>query len=167
MVLCSGKVYYDLYEERQKRGIKDVYLMRLEQLYPFPHKVLASDLHRFPGADIVWCQEEPKNMGSWTFIRDRLEAVMGEIGHPQGQARYVGRTEAASPATGLMKKHLAEQAALVDEALSLPTKKSARRPVATKAPARKPATKTATKSAKSAAKPAAKRTASGTRSRKS
>ncbi|MBT6093458.1 MAG: 2-oxoglutarate dehydrogenase E1 component, partial [Rhodospirillaceae bacterium] len=91
VVLCTGKVYYDLYEERQKRKINDVYLMRIEQLYPFPHKVLASDLHRFRNAEIVWCQEEPKNMGSWTFIRDRLEAVLTQIDHSQHLARYVGR----------------------------------------------------------------------------
>jgi 2-oxoglutarate dehydrogenase E1 component len=160
VVLCTGKVYYDLYEERQNRGVKDVYLMRVEQLYPFPHKVLASDLHRFPNAEILWCQEEPKNMGSWTFIRDRLEAVMNEIGHPQGQARYVGRAEAASPATGLMKKHVAEQGALVDEALSLTAAAPQRRPVSTKAPSKQPTAKAAVKSKptpKAKAKPAAKR----------
>ena len=148
VVLCTGKVYYDLYEERQKRKIRDVYLMRIEQLFPFPHKVLASDLHRFRNADIIWCQEEPKNMGSWTFIRDRLEAVLSDIGHSQHLARYVGRAEAASPATGLMKIHLAEQAAFVDEALVVPKATPKRRAVSTKAPAKKPAAK----------KPAAKTT---------
>jgi 2-oxoglutarate dehydrogenase E1 component len=141
VVLCTGKVYYDLYEERQKRKIRDVYLMRVEQLFPFPHKVLASDLHRFRNADIIWCQEEPKNMGSWTFIRDRLEAVLSDIGHSQQLARYVGRAEAASPATGLMKIHLAEQAAFVDEALVVPKAAPKRRAVSTKAPAKKPAAK--------------------------
>jgi len=119
VVLCSGKVYFDLYEERQRRSIQDVYLMRVEQLYPFPHKVLANDLSRFPNAEIIWCQEEPKNMGSWTFIRDRLEQVLIMINHKQTLAQYVGRAGAASPATGLMTQHLEEQALLVDEALTL------------------------------------------------
>ena len=68
VVLCSGKVYYDLYEEREKRGIDDVYLMRLEQLYPVPMKALVQDLGRFKQAEMVWCQEEPRNMGAWHFI---------------------------------------------------------------------------------------------------
>ena len=68
VVLCTGKVYYDLYEEREKRGIDDVYLLRVEQLYPFPLKALVGELSRFKKADIVWCQEEPKNMGAWTFV---------------------------------------------------------------------------------------------------
>jgi 2-oxoglutarate dehydrogenase E1 component len=68
VVLCSGKVYYDLFEEREKRGIDDVYLLRVEQLYPFPVKALIQELSRFPNADMVWCQEEPKNMGAWTFV---------------------------------------------------------------------------------------------------
>jgi 2-oxoglutarate dehydrogenase E1 component len=162
VVLCTGKVYFDLYEERQKRGIDDVYLMRIEQLYPFPHKVLASDLHRFRGAEIVWCQEEPKNMGSWTFIRDRLEAVLTEIGHEQHLARYVGRKEAASPATGLMKKHLAEQAALVEEALVLPALPTKRAPVSTRAPAKKPAAKAPARKPAAAKAPAKKAPAAKT-----
>src|SRR6185312_1449511 len=68
VVLCSGKVYYDLYEEREKRGINDIYLLRVEQLYPFPAKALITELSRFRQADIVWCQEEPKNMGAWFFV---------------------------------------------------------------------------------------------------
>ena len=76
VVLCSGKVYFDLLEEREKRGIDDVYLMRVEQLYPFPLKSLAQELARFKAADVVWCQEEPKNMGSWTFVEPYLEWVL-------------------------------------------------------------------------------------------
>ena len=68
VVLCSGKVYYDLYEEREKRGIDDVYLLRVEQLYPFPTKALVQELSRFKQAEIVWCQEEPRNMGAWYFV---------------------------------------------------------------------------------------------------
>ena len=80
VVLCSGKVYYDLYEEREKRGIDDVYLLRVEQLYPFPVKALATELARFKNADIVWCQEEPKNMGAWSFVEPYLEWVLAHAG---------------------------------------------------------------------------------------
>ena len=118
VVLCSGKVYYDLYEERAKRGIKDVFFLRLEQLYPFPHKALADELKRFPKAEIVWCQEEPENMGSWTFVDRRIEAVLTEVGAKQKRPVYVGRPAAAATATGLLKRHNLEQAKLVDEALS-------------------------------------------------
>ncbi|WP_134495103.1 hypothetical protein, partial [Microvirga pakistanensis] len=68
VVICTGKVYYDLLEEREKRGLDDVYLLRVEQLYPVPAKSLAAELSRFKKADVVWCQEEPKNMGSWNFV---------------------------------------------------------------------------------------------------
>jgi 2-oxoglutarate dehydrogenase E1 component len=118
VVLCSGKVYYDLYEERAKRGIKDVFFLRLEQLYPFPHKALADELKRFPKAEVVWCQEEPENMGSWTFVDRRIEAVLAEIGAKQKRPVYVGRPAAAATATGLLKRHNLEQAKLVDEALT-------------------------------------------------
>ena len=80
VVLCSGKVYYDLYEEREKRGIDDVYLLRVEQLYPFPTKALVTELSRFKQAEIVWCQEEPRNMGAWTFVEPYLEWVLNQIG---------------------------------------------------------------------------------------
>ena len=79
-MLCSGKVYYDLYEEREKRGIDDVYLLRVEQLYPFPAKALITELARFRSAEIVWCQEEPKNMGAWTFVEPYLEWVLAQVG---------------------------------------------------------------------------------------
>jgi 2-oxoglutarate dehydrogenase E1 component len=123
VVLCSGKVYYDLYEERAKRGIKDIFFLRLEQLYPFPEKALLHELSRFPQADVVWCQEEPKNMGSWTFVDRRLEDVLITLDGACKRPRYVGRAEAASPATGNNGRHHREQQALVDEALTLRTKK--------------------------------------------
>ena len=118
VVLCSGKVYYDLYEARAQQGIRDVFFLRLEQLYPFARKALIEELGRFPKAEIVWCQEEPQNMGGWTFVDRRLEEVMAEIGTKQSRPRYVGRTEAASPATGSLARHRKEQAALVGEALT-------------------------------------------------
>ncbi|MDT3685329.1 MAG: 2-oxoglutarate dehydrogenase E1 component [Pseudorhodoplanes sp.] len=117
VVLCSGKVYYDLYEEREKRGIDDVYLMRVEQLYPFPTKALVHDLARFKHAEIVWCQEEPRNMGSWFFVDTFLRWVLEQIGAKHKTVRYAGRPAAAATATGLMSKHLAQLKQLLDEAL--------------------------------------------------
>lgn len=117
VVLCSGKVYFDLLEEREKRGVDDVYLLRVEQLYPFPAKALVNELSRFKQADVVWCQEEPKNMGSWTFVEPYLEWVLKQIGAKASRPRYVGRAPAAATATGLMSKHLAQLAAFLDEAL--------------------------------------------------
>jgi len=119
VVLCSGKVYYDLFEERAKRGIDNVYLMRLEQLYPFPVKPLIRDLARFPQADVVWCQEEPRNMGAWTFVQPEIEAVLESVAGKGRRLPYVGRPAAAAPATGLLRRHVKEQAALIDAALTL------------------------------------------------
>ncbi|HUL05726.1 MAG TPA: 2-oxoglutarate dehydrogenase E1 component [Candidatus Acidoferrum sp.] len=119
VVLCSGKVYYDLFEEREKRGIKDICFLRLEQLYPFPTKALTTELSARPQAEVVWCQEEPRNMGSWTFVRPEIESVLADIKHKQRRLLYVGRPAAASPATGLLRRHNKEQAFLVDEALDL------------------------------------------------
>jgi 2-oxoglutarate dehydrogenase E1 component len=118
VVLCSGKVYYDLYEEREKREIDDVYLMRVEQLYPVPLKALVQELGRFKNAELVWCQEEPRNMGAWHFIEPYLEWVLNQIHAPNKRPRYAGRAAAAATATGLMSKHLAQLKALLDEALS-------------------------------------------------
>ncbi|OQW60139.1 MAG: 2-oxoglutarate dehydrogenase E1 component [Proteobacteria bacterium SG_bin9] len=117
VVLCSGKVYYDLYEEREKRGIDDIYLLRVEQLYPVPLKTLVQELSRFSGAEVVWCQEEPRNMGSWHFIEPYLEWVLNQINATHKRPRYAGRAAAAATATGLMSKHLAQLKALLDEAL--------------------------------------------------
>ncbi len=119
VVMCSGKVYYDLLAERDKRGIDDVYLLRLEQLYPLPSQSLRQELSRFKSAEMIWCQEEPKNQGAWFFIEANLEWVLNQIGADHTRPRYVGRNAAASPATGLASRHKAQQDALVDEALSL------------------------------------------------
>ena len=118
VVMCSGKVYYDLYEEREKRGIDDVYLLRLEQLYPVPAKALVTELARFKNAEMVWCQEEPRNMGAWNFIEPYLEWVLNQIEAKHRRPRYVGRAGAAATATGLMSKHLAQLEAFLDEALT-------------------------------------------------
>jgi 2-oxoglutarate dehydrogenase E1 component len=123
VVLCSGKVYYDLFEERAKRKQTDVFFLRLEQLYPFPHRALVKELGRFPKAEVVWCQEESQNMGAWHFVDRRIEDVLTEVGGRAKRARYVGRPESASPATGLNKRHVREQAKLVDEALTIESAK--------------------------------------------
>jgi 2-oxoglutarate dehydrogenase E1 component len=119
VVLCSGKVYYDLLEAKSERKSDEVELIRVEQLYPFPAKALTEALGRHREAEVVWCQEEPQNMGAWTFMAPRLEAVLDGIGAKHRRPRYVGRPEAASPATGLLRRHNEEQARLVDEALTL------------------------------------------------
>jgi 2-oxoglutarate dehydrogenase E1 component len=118
VVLCTGKVYYDLYEEREKRDIDDIYIMRVEQLYPVPLKALVHELARFKGAELVWCQEEPRNMGAWHFIEPYLEWVLNQIHAPNKRPRYAGRAASAATATGLMSKHLAQLKALLDDALS-------------------------------------------------
>jgi 2-oxoglutarate dehydrogenase E1 component len=117
VVLCSGKVYFDLFEEREKRGIDDVALIRVEQLYPFPFRTLEKELQRYRKAEVVWCQEEPYNMGAWHFVDRRIEQALGAIDIAAKRPRYVGRLESASPATGLYKRHNQEQAKLVGEAL--------------------------------------------------
>jgi 2-oxoglutarate dehydrogenase E1 component len=117
VVLCSGKVYYDLLADRTARKIDDVAILRLEQLYPFPDEPLADELKKYPNADIVWCQEEPENMGAWTFVDRRIEKTLGSINHKAGRPRYVGRHEMAATATGLLRRHNQEQAALVEQAL--------------------------------------------------
>jgi 2-oxoglutarate dehydrogenase E1 component len=117
VILCSGKVYYDLFEEREKRGIEDIYLLRVEQLYPFPTKALVAELSRFKQAEIVWCQEEPRNMGAWFFVDTFLQWVLNQIGAKHRHPRYAGRAASAATATGLMSKHLAQLKQLLDEAL--------------------------------------------------
>jgi 2-oxoglutarate dehydrogenase E1 component len=119
VVLCSGKVYYDLFEEREKRGIRDVYLLRIEQLYPFPVRAVSKELSRFPKADIVWCQEEPQNMGAWSFVEPRIERILEDIRHKKQRAAYAGRKEMAAPAPGTMALHNEQQGALVNEALTV------------------------------------------------
>ena len=119
VVLCTGKVYYDLLAERREKGIKDVALVRMEQIYPFPKMSLTKALSPYTNAEVVWCQEEPENMGAWTFLDRRIEGVLREIGAKAHRPRYVGREEAASPATGLAKVHQQQQEALVRNALGL------------------------------------------------
>jgi 2-oxoglutarate dehydrogenase E1 component len=117
VVLCSGKVYYDLYDEREKRGIDNVYLLRIEQLYPFPTKALITELSRFKQAEIVWCQEEPRNQGGWVFVDIFLEWVLNQIDAKHHRARYAGRPASASTAVGQMSLHLAQLKTFLEEAL--------------------------------------------------
>jgi len=116
VVLCSGKVYYDLLDDREKKGVDDVYIMRLEQFYPWPMKSLTTELSRFKNAELVWCQEEPKNMGGWSFVDPWLELTLGKMKIKAKRARYVGRPASASTAAGLMSRHLKELNAFLDEA---------------------------------------------------
>ncbi|MBZ8135018.1 2-oxoglutarate dehydrogenase E1 component [Afifella sp. IM 167] len=117
VVVSAGKVYYDLFEERAERGIDDIYLLRLEQFYPFPMTALTKQLQRFEGAELVWCQEEPKNMGGWTFVKPRLTKILHTIGSSQKKPRYAGRQPSAATATGLMSRHLEQRAAFLEGAL--------------------------------------------------
>ena len=119
VVICSGKVYYDLLQARDAAGADDVYLLRLEQFYPFPAQTMSRELERFKQAEIIWCQEEPKNQGGWSFVEPNIEWVLNRVGATHGRARYVGRNAAASVATGLASRHKAEQEALVHEAITI------------------------------------------------
>jgi 2-oxoglutarate dehydrogenase E1 component len=119
VVLCTGKVYYDLLQERRDKGVNDVALIRIEQLYPFPANSLAMALAPYKNAEIVWCQEEPENMGAWHFVDRRIEKVLSDLGAPGRRPVFVGREAAASPATGLAKVHQTQQDALVRAALGL------------------------------------------------
>ncbi|MEL6677515.1 MAG: 2-oxoglutarate dehydrogenase E1 component, partial [Pseudomonadota bacterium] len=119
VVMCSGKVYYDLLAERDARGITNVYLLRLEQFYPFPAQSLLKELARFKDAQVVWCQEEPKNQGAWFFVEPNIEWVLTRLDATHKRPVYAGRAAAASPATGLASQHKREQEALVNDALTV------------------------------------------------
>ena len=114
VVLCSGKVYYDLLEEADKRGITDVAIVRVEQLYPFPRAEVTAELNKYPATkEVIWCQEEPMNQGAWFQIRHHLQACIGS----KHSLSYAGRARSPAPAAGHLNTHLAEQAALVEQAL--------------------------------------------------
>lgn len=118
VILCSGKVYYDLFEARAAKKIEDIAIIRLEQLYPFPKEELKKELAKYKNAEVVWCQEEPKNMGAWKFVDDLIEETLIEIKQKNSRAKYVGRIASASPATGYGSYHAKEQKNLIDEALN-------------------------------------------------
>ncbi|GGD90679.1 2-oxoglutarate dehydrogenase subunit E1 [Tsuneonella deserti] len=134
LVLCSGKVAYDLIARRDEAGLDDVSVVRVEQLYPFPGEALTVRLQRMTGLqEVVWCQEEPKNNGAWFFVESHIEAALGRAGKNGMRPVYAGREAAASPATGFAKRHEEQQRALVAQALGLPSE------VPTQTAAKKPA----------------------------
>ena len=118
VILCSGKVYYDLLDAREQKGVDDVYILRLEQFYPWPMKSLSIEISRFKTAEFVWCQEEPKNMGGWTFVDPWLELTLARLPVDAKRARYVGRPASASTAAGLMSRHTKELNAFLTEAFA-------------------------------------------------
>jgi 2-oxoglutarate dehydrogenase E1 component len=119
VAICSGKVYYDLLAARRIQDIKDIAIIRLEQIYPFPELSLARALAPYPNADVVWCQEEPENMGAWSFVDRRIEKVLSTLYMRVRRPVYVGREAAASPATGLARTHLAQQSQVVASVLGI------------------------------------------------
>ena len=119
VIICSGKIYYDLFEERERLGVTDTYLLRIEQFYPYPDDSIQEELARFKKADMVWVQEEPKNMGAWAFINPLLEDSLVAIGAKHSRVRYVGRPASASTATGISAKHKKEQRAVLDAAFDV------------------------------------------------
>jgi 2-oxoglutarate dehydrogenase E1 component len=128
LVLCSGKVAYDLFEARDAAELEDVSIVRIEQLYPFPSEPLALRIARMTNLEeVVWCQEEPRNNGSWFFVDPLIEETLQAAKSKVRRARYAGRASSASPATGLAKRHSSEQAALVADALGLSVRSEIRR----------------------------------------
>jgi 2-oxoglutarate dehydrogenase E1 component len=119
VVLCSGKVYYDLLTERRAHEENDVAIVRLEQIYPFPENTLGRVLAPYHNADVVWCQEEPENMGAWNFVDRRIEKVLSRLEMRVMRPAYAGREAAASPATGSARIHGREQATLVAAAIGI------------------------------------------------
>ncbi|UFN48041.1 2-oxoglutarate dehydrogenase E1 component [Roseomonas sp. OT10] len=119
VVLCTGKVYYDLLQARREAKLEDVAIVRVEQLYPFPEKTLPQVLAPYRNAEVIWCQEEPENMGAWNFVDRRIEKVLKGLDIKAKRPEYAGRVAAASPATGSAKAHAQQQQALVNQALGL------------------------------------------------
>ena len=128
LVLCSGKLFYDLFEAREAAGDTATQIVRLEQLYPFPTDALAARIARMEVLEeVIWAQEEPRNNGYWTFVEPLVEEALAKVDAPVKRARYAGRNAAASPATGLMKRHQAEQGALIADALGHNVREEIRR----------------------------------------
>ena len=119
VIVCSGKIYYDLLTERDSNKLSHIYLLRVEQLYPVPGKALTKELNRFKNAQLIWCQEEPKNQGAWSFIEPNLEIILSELKIKAKRAKFVGRPPSASPATGLASQHKEQQEKIIFEALDL------------------------------------------------
>ncbi|RYG60086.1 hypothetical protein EON64_19590 [archaeon] len=119
LVLCSGKLYYELVEEREKKGITNIAIVRVEQLAPFPFDKVAAEVARYANAEVVWAQEEPKNMGAWSFVQPRIATATRVLNQKEMHAAYVGRAPSAAVATGLgAKAHNAEQSAICEKAIA-------------------------------------------------
>ena len=117
VVICSGKIYYDLIEAREKYKNDKVTFVRLEQLYPFPAKTLANILKRYSKANFFWCQEEPMNMGAWNTVRNYIDRTLDMVNFGDKSVKYVGRKAASSTATGNFNKHLAQQKEILEKIL--------------------------------------------------
>ena len=117
VVMCSGKIYYDLLEEREKIKNNEVVFIRLEQLYPFPVKTLAGVLKKYKKAKFIWCQEEPKNMGAWNTVRNYVERTLKMINFKDINIKFVGRSASSTTATGNANKHLAQQKEILEKIL--------------------------------------------------
>jgi 2-oxoglutarate dehydrogenase E1 component len=125
VLICSGQVYYDLLAAREERKLQHVAIVRLEQLYPFPAAELKDILDRYPAlSDVVWVQEEPRNMGAWRFVQEQLQPILDSN---QRVLRYVGRPASASPSAGSLKRHQQEQAELIEEAFAAEIKPEPKR----------------------------------------
>ena len=117
VVMCSGKIYYDLIEERERTKNNDIVFVRIEQLYPFPAKTLAKVLKKYKKAKFIWCQEEPKNMGAWNTVRNYIERTLEMINFKDINIKYVGRSASSTTATGNANKHLAQQKEILEKIL--------------------------------------------------
>ena len=108
LIFCSGKIYFELQDHINELALKNVYIIRLEQLYPFPYEALKEGIQKFNQCEMIWCQEEPKNMGAWQFIEKRIQSVLIKI-NAKNTLHFIGRRAAASPATGVFDRHLSNQ----------------------------------------------------------
>ena len=118
VILCSGKIYYELIQDREEKKLDNVTIIRLEEIYPFPSELLKKELQKYKLEEIIWCQEESKNMGAWFFIRDYIDEIFNEL-NINIKLKYAGRVASASPATGYASYHKEEQKKLIDEALAI------------------------------------------------
>ncbi len=113
LIICSGKIYFELQDRIDELHLDHIHILRLEQIYPFPYMTLQEELEQYKDCEIVWCQEEPKNMGAWEFVKDRINIVIGKIISQEKNIHFIGRKAAASPATGVFDRHLANQKNLI------------------------------------------------------
>jgi 2-oxoglutarate dehydrogenase E1 component len=118
VVFCSGKLFYELLNKRREGAVKDVAIVRIEQLAPFPFDVVAKTVAKYPAAEVVWAQEEPKNMGPWYYVQERIVTATRDLNGAPKQATYIGRKTMASPADGYADVHLREQNRIVEAAIN-------------------------------------------------